>query len=46
MIVDGFLEPMKLAHLPYKKGKTYEDYVGIRGLKRLGKKKWENHVGP
>ena len=40
MIVDGVLEPMELAHLPYKKGRTYEDYVGIRGLKRLGKKKW------
>jgi predicted NBD/HSP70 family sugar kinase len=45
MIVDGLLEPMELAHLPYKKGKTYEDYVGIRGLKRLGTKKWKLHVG-
>jgi polyphosphate glucokinase len=45
MIVDGFLEPMELAHLPYKKSKSYADYVGIRGLKRLGKKKWEKHVG-
>jgi polyphosphate glucokinase len=44
MIVDGSLEPMELAHLPYKKGKTYEDYVGIRGLKRLGTKKWQQHV--
>jgi polyphosphate glucokinase len=44
MIVDGFLEPMELAHLPYKNGKTYEDYVGIRGLERLGRKKWEQHV--
>lgn len=44
MIVDGLLEPMELAHLPYKKGKTYEDYVGIRGLERLGKKKWRRHV--
>ena len=43
MIVDGILEPMELAHLPYKK-KTYEDYLGLRGLKRLGKKKWERHV--
>lgn len=40
MIVDGVLEPMELAHLPYKKGRTYEDYLGLRGLKRLGKKKW------
>jgi hypothetical protein len=44
MIVDGTLEPMELAHLPYKNGKTYEDYVGARGLKRLGKKKWRRHV--
>jgi len=43
MIVDGILEPMELGHLPYKE-KTYEDYLGIRGLKRLGKKKWERHV--
>ena len=44
MIVDGVLEPMELAHLPYKKGKTYEDYVGVRGLERLGRKKWQKHV--
>ena len=37
LIVDGVLEPMELAHLPYKKGRTYEDYVGLRGLERLGK---------
>jgi len=40
MIVNGILEPMELAHLPYKKGRTYEDYLGLRGLKRLGEKKW------
>src|ERR1700730_10138263 len=44
MIVNGVLEPMELAHLPYKKGRTYEDYVGEAGLKRLGKKKWRRHV--
>ena len=44
MIVDGVLAPMELAHLPYKNGKTYEDYLGLRGLQRLGKKKWEKHV--
>jgi polyphosphate glucokinase len=44
MIVDGTLEPMELAHLPYKHGKTYEDYVGFRGLKRFGKKIWRRHV--
>ncbi|MGA9797668.1 MAG: ROK family protein [Terriglobales bacterium] len=44
MIVNGRLEPMELGHLPYRKGKTYEDYLGVRGLERLGKKKWEHHV--
>jgi polyphosphate glucokinase len=44
MIVDGILEPMELAHLPYKNGRTYEDYVGVRGLKRLGKKNWRRYV--
>ncbi len=44
MIVDGILAPMELAHLPYKKGKTYEDYLGLRGLKRMGKKKWRRCV--
>jgi hypothetical protein len=34
---------MELGHLPYRK-QTYEDYVGKRGLKRLGKRKWEKHV--
>lgn len=43
MIVDGRIEPMELAHLPYRKA-TYEDYVGLRGLKRYGKKKWRKYV--
>ena len=44
LIADGVLEPMELAHLPYKNGRTYEDYIGLHGLKRLGKKKWRRHV--
>jgi len=44
MIVDGMLQPMEIAHLPYKKGRTFEDYLGLRGLKRLGKKKWRREV--
>ena len=44
MIVDGLLEPMEVAHLPYKKGYTFEDYLGVRGLQRLGKKKWRRNV--
>ena len=43
IIADGIVEPMELGHLPYKKG-TYEDYVGLRGLERHGKKKWRRYV--
>lgn len=44
LIVDGVVEPLELAHLPYKKGRTFEDYVGLRGLERLGKAKWRKEV--
>jgi predicted NBD/HSP70 family sugar kinase len=44
MIVEGVLAPMELAHLPYRKGGTFEDYVGLRGLERMGKAKWRTHV--
>jgi polyphosphate glucokinase len=43
LIADGVVEPMELGHLPYKKG-TYEDYVGQRGLEKVGKKQWRRHV--
>jgi polyphosphate glucokinase len=43
MIVDGIVEPMELGHLPYKKA-TFEDYVGIRGLEKHGKKNWRRYV--
>src|SRR6266481_7345395 len=39
LIIDGSVHAMELAHLPYKRG-SYEDYVGIRGLEKHGKKKW------
>jgi polyphosphate glucokinase len=44
MIIDGILKPMELGHLIYRKGKTFEDYAGAAGLKRLGKKKWKRRV--
>ena len=43
LVVDGIVEPMELAHLPYRK-KTFEDYVGAKGLRRVGKKKWRHYV--
>ena len=44
LITDGVLVPMELAHLLYRNGHTYEDYVGLRGLKRDGKKLWRRNV--
>lgn len=44
MIVDGVVESMELAHLPYRKGRTYEEDVGDRGRRRLGSKKWGRTV--
>jgi len=43
LVVDGIVEPMELAHLPFRKA-TFEDYLGLRGQKRLGKKKWRDAV--
>jgi polyphosphate glucokinase len=43
LVVDGTVAPMELGHLSYRK-RTYEDHIGNRGLKRLGKRKWAQHV--
>ncbi len=43
LIADGIVEPMELGHLPYRKA-TFEDYVGVRGLDKRGKKKWRKDV--
>lgn len=43
LVQEGVVVPMELGHLSYKNG-TYEDYVGLRGLKKFGKKKWQRHV--
>ena len=44
LILEHVAQPMELAHLPYRKEMTYEDYVGERGLERRGKEKWRNSV--
>jgi polyphosphate glucokinase len=44
MIVNHVCLPMELAHLPYKKDGTFEDFVGERGLEKYGKKKWRKSV--
>jgi polyphosphate glucokinase len=44
LIVEGYVEPMEIGHMPYKHGRTYEDYVGERGRLRMGTKKWRKVV--
>jgi polyphosphate glucokinase len=44
LILDGTVEPMEIGHMPYKRGRTFEDYAGERGRKRLGNKKWRKAV--
>ena len=45
MVIQKIVMPMELAHLPYKKGKTYEEWVGKQAYEKLGRKKWEKVVG-
>ena len=42
---DNVIAPMELGHLPYKKGLSFEEYVGAAGRERLGNKKWQAAVG-
>ena len=44
MVFEGVLASLELAHMPYRKGRTYEDYLGRRGLDRMGRKRWQQHV--
>ena len=44
LIDDGHILPLELAHLPYKKNRTYEEYIGLAGLERRGKKRWRRSV--
>ena len=44
LVVDGRVLPLELAHLPYKKGRSYEEFLGTAGLQRAGKKKWRRYV--
>jgi predicted NBD/HSP70 family sugar kinase len=44
LIIDGVVEPTEVGHMPYKRGRTFEDYVGERGRKRLGTPRWRKTV--
>jgi predicted NBD/HSP70 family sugar kinase len=44
LVVDGMVLPLEVAHLPYRKGHSYEDHVGRAGLDRYGRKRWREFV--
>ncbi|HEY6824948.1 MAG TPA: ROK family protein [Steroidobacteraceae bacterium] len=44
LIIDGIVEPTEVGHMPYKHGRTFEDYVGEHGRKRLGNRRWRKVV--
>lgn len=44
LIIDNVIAPLELGHLPYKKKQSFEDFVGVHGLERQGKKKWQDEV--
>jgi polyphosphate glucokinase len=44
LVIEKVVAPLELAHLPYRKGRTYEDYLGVRGLERFGKQRWRAAV--
>jgi hypothetical protein len=44
LVIEGVVQPLEIAHLPYRAGKTYEDFLGKRGQDRMGKKRWRRLV--
>jgi hypothetical protein len=45
IVRNGVVVPLEVAHLPYREGKSYEEFIGEAGLLALGKKRWRRHVG-
>ncbi|MHB1034982.1 MAG: ROK family protein [Pirellulales bacterium] len=44
LVIGKTVVPLELAHLPYRKGRTFEDYLGLRGIEQFGKRKWRRAV--
>jgi polyphosphate glucokinase len=44
MVVENVAQPMELAHLPYKDGRTFEEYLGEAALERMGQAAWQREV--
>ncbi len=45
MVVENVAQPMELAHLPYKDGRTFEQYLGEAALEQMGQQAWQKEVG-
>jgi len=43
LVVNGTVVPMELGHLTYKQA-TFEDYLGLKGLEKLGIRTWRTFV--
>jgi polyphosphate glucokinase len=45
LFTSGYLVPgLELAHHPWRKDKTYEEYLGKQGFKKVGRKAWNRLV--
>ena len=44
LVIDGVVEPTEVGHMPYKHGRTFEEYAGERGRERLGNRRWRKAV--
>jgi polyphosphate glucokinase len=43
--MDGELAPhLEIAHLPFRKDKTYDQQIGDKARKKVGKKEWNRRV--
>src|SRR5579864_1318072 len=44
LIIDGVVEPTEVGHMPYRHGRSFEDYVGERGRRWRGNRRWRKTV--
>jgi len=44
LVLEGLVHPLEIAHLSYKDGMTYEEFLGKKAQDHMGKKKWRKMV--
>lgn len=44
LVLEGLVQPLEIAHLSYRSGLTYEEFLGKSGQTRMGKKRWRRMV--